>query len=413
MKDFKGFVDEVIDLDRSLVVLAGPNGSGKSSVLDALCMLGTEILANIAALRRRGRSIRGKVPETGDVRHSASSATLEVTVAAGGDERNVSLQLQIDPSTGSLNKPSQEAIDAGLVSFFSKAGEQLPLFFSYAPERRVDRTWRNSDKDALPEAGHLLDAVVDAIGGDLGYDSFLRWFREREDIENESKVARKDLSFEDPQLRAVRAAVSSMLPGYGEVRMQREPLHLLVSKGDQTLTLDQLSDGEKNLITMVGDIARRLAIANPERSDPLQAEAVVLVDEIELHLHPAWQRRVVGALRRTFPGCQLILSTHSPQVLSEVPTESIIVLDRFTVKAPGAPTAGRDSNAILSEVMDVSERPRAELEELRRISSLIDQTRYAEASAAVDELAGRLTERDGEIVRLRTMLHFMEGEDCD
>jgi predicted ATP-binding protein involved in virulence len=84
-----------------------------------------------------------------------------------------------------------------------------------------------------------------------------------------------------------------------------------------------LSDGEKCLLAMVGDLARRLAIANPDYPDALQGEAIVLIDEIELHLHPSWQRNIIPALKRTFPKCQFIITTHSPQVLSYIQPKNI------------------------------------------------------------------------------------------
>jgi predicted ATP-binding protein involved in virulence len=201
-----------------------------------------------------------------------------------------------------------------------------------------------------------------------------------------------------------------MLHGFADLHVQREPLHMVVSKNDQQLYVDQLSDGEKSILVMSADIARRLSIAHAKLSEPLSGEAVVAIDEIDLHLHPAWQRAVVGRLRSTFPNCQFIVTTHSPQVLSEVPTDSVVMLREFKVQQLSAPVSGRDTNSILTEVLGVSERPETESEELRQISRLIDQEKYADAQQHLELLAKKLTENDGEIVRLRTMLHFLESD---
>ena len=80
----------------------------------------------------------------------------------------------------------------------------------------------------------------------------------------------------------------------------------------------QLSDGEKCTLALFGDIARRLAIANPSLDDPLQGDGVVLIDELELHMHTSWQRKVISMLKKTFPNIQFIITTHSPQILGEV-----------------------------------------------------------------------------------------------
>ena len=175
------------------------------------------------------------------------------------------------------------------------------------------------------------------------------------------------------------------------------------------LEIDQLSDGEKCLLAMAGDLGRRLALANPQLGDPLSAEAVVLIDEIELHLHPGWQRMVVERLRQTFPHCQFILTTHSPQVLSQIPTESVILLERFQQAELPAGTLGRDSNAILSEVMGISERPQEWANRIHEVARMVDREELPAARRALDELARQLGEDDSEVVRLRSLIGFLGG----
>ncbi len=123
----------------------------------------------------------------------------------------------------------------------------------------------------------------------------------------------------------------------------------------------KLSDGEKCLLAIIGDLARRLAIANPFLNNRLHGKGIVMIDEVDLHLHPSWQRIVVPLLETTFPNCQFILTTHSAQVLSHVRKPESIFLLKFTddgIQA-GHPESvyGLDSNRILEDLMDVSERP--------------------------------------------------------
>jgi predicted ATP-binding protein involved in virulence len=157
---------------------------------------------------------------------------------------------------------------------------------------------------------------------------------------------------------------------------------------------------------MIGERKKKTALAS------LALPAWVLIDEIELHLHPAWQRDVLTRLRSTFPNAQFIVTTHSPLVLADVPASSVRLLTRnggsLLVAEPASPTAGRDTNAILEEVMGTSERPDKQRAELTRIADLIDRNKLAAARTAVDRLANTLTERDSEIVRLRSMLQFLE-----
>ncbi|MEK8018019.1 MAG: AAA family ATPase [Candidatus Parabeggiatoa sp.] len=85
---------------------------------------------------------------------------------------------------------------------------------------------------------------------------------------------------------------------------------------------------------------------------------MVLIDEIDLHLHPSWQRAVVPHLMQIFPNCQFIMTTHSPLILTDVAPEHIVILKEFTAIQNTQHTLGRDTNSILSDIMDVPERPK-------------------------------------------------------
>ena len=170
---------------------------------------------------------------------------------------------------------------------------------------------------------------------------------------------------------------------------------MTLQKDGEELIVNQLSDGEKCLLAMVGDLARRLAIANPGLKNPLYGFGVVLIDEIELHLHPKWQREIIPALTRTFPNCQFIVTTHSPQVISEIQPQGIYILEKtdtgIIAKRPES-SYGRDSNQILEDLMDVPERPQEIKQDLLQLFRLID----AGDLEAAKELRGELAEKIGE-----------------
>ena len=142
----------------------------------------------------------------------------------------------------------------------------------------------------------------------------------------------------------------------------------------EKLSLDQLSGGYRIVLALAADLARRMITGNPHRDDPLKSEAVVLIDEVELHLHPGWQQRILGDLQRTFPNAQFIVSTHSPQVLTTVEPQRIVELswegDRIVAGAPGGATYGAEAGDVLSVVMGVKERPENEF------TKALEQYRY-------------------------------------
>ena len=131
--------------------------------------------------------------------------------------------------------------------------------------------------------------------------------------------------------------------------------------------MSEMSDGYRNMLSMVADIAYRMALLNPQFLGEVtkKTSGVVLIDEIDLHLHPAWQRHIVSALKEIFPKVQFIVSTHAPSVISSVPKEEIVVLENHQVRRAELPTYGKDANSILKTVMDVPERPDPVAEKLK------------------------------------------------
>ncbi len=176
------------------------------------------------------------------------------------------------------------------------------------------------------------------------------------------------------------------------------------------MSIHQLSHGERGFLTLLGDIARRLSIANPGLDDPLQGEGVVLIDEIELHLHPGWQRKIVPLLTKTFPNIQFIITTHSPQVISTINKESVFLLENFQLKKVPA-TLGRDSNSILEEIFLIPERPEGINEKLEKVYELMnDPDKINEAKALLQEIEQKYeVSRDEEVMQAKMHLEFLEG----
>ena len=165
-----------------------------------------------------------------------------------------------------------------------------------------------------------------------------------------------DKQIEDKQLNAVRTAITAFMPDLSNIRVQRKPrLHMAVDKNGQPLNVMQLSQGEKSLMALVGDIARRLAMMNPALDDPLQGDGIILIDEVDMHLHPSWQRNLVPRFTATFPNCQIILSTHSPLVISDQKGILVYLLSDGEIGAL-PPLYGADVNTVLLEAMDTDVR---------------------------------------------------------
>ena len=408
LENYRGFRELTLDLDRPLTVLVGLNGSGKTSVLTALATACSVVMGQQAS---GGQTMAMFVHSFDDIEiRTGAEATSASILVTNGTSEPIEIIRRHERGSSTEFAYNFEAVRV------ADGGPVLVVFYrtsrSLGPETEIFSLPVPSDR--LPAAKFAPPEVVDAldptrpIDGTAAFGPLFRWFKEREDIENEAKVAANDLAREDPELGAVRRIVSAMLEGSSNPRVQREPLHLMVRKGNESLAVDQLSDGEKSLLALAADLGRRLLLCYRGAPDPLSCEAVVLIDEIEQHLHPGWQRTVLPKLRKTFPGCQFIVTTHSPQVLSSVDRGEVVLLDNFQVVRPQHQTHGRDSNAILRELLSVDERPHDEGEKIHRIGSLLDDGKLEEAKPLLADLEEKLGWTDGEVIRLKTRLEFME-----
>ena len=185
-------------------------------------------------------------------------------------------------------------------------------------------------------------------------------------------------------MMALQRAAKAFLPECKNLRAENSPKpRLLVDKGRMQLDVRQLSDGERGLFAIVLDLARRLSQANPKLADPVkQGAAIVLIDELDLHLHPRWQRTIVEQLTTTFPNCQFITTTHSPQIVAAVEPEHVLLLSGAGVFRPDR-SFGMDSNWILRHLMEADDRPLDAADRIKSIEALINNAEFKKARTAI------------------------------
>jgi len=397
---FRGIQYLKLALDDHLNVLVGINGAGKTSVLDCTAILLSRFIGRI-----RTSSGTGRFFTESDIGNQANETNNKVEVLFHGNS--------LEWSVSKTRRGKQQQFITHLKDLRSSIAQflehltdddrvQLPLSVYYPVNRAV------LDIPLRIRKQHRFDRMAaydQALSGGSSFRIFFEWFRLREDLENEQRLDRP--RFRDPQLQAVRRAVSEVLPGFAHLRVRRSPLRMVVSKNGEELIVNQLSDGEKCTLAMIGDLARRMAIANPSMANPLESEAVVLIDEIELHLHPAWQRRITDALKDIFPHTQFILSTHSPQVLSHLKPEHVWLLrynnGRVTATHPES-IYGQSSNRILEDIMDVAARPETVESQLEELFLAIDDGCLDDASNQCQALREEIGS-DPALVRAESLIH--------
>ena len=268
-------------------------------------------------------------------------------------------------------------------------------------------TSENNTKENLSES--LYDEKLFAFVKTLSisapiFKDFEQWFLKQEIKENALKVSKGDLKLDLPALKNVRSALETYLsiiePGkYGKINVLRESEmnanftentyeYLSVEREGKILKFTQMSSGEKMVLLLVVDIARRLTIANENSEDALNGEGIVLIDELELHLHPNWQLKIVKALKATFPKVQFIATTHSPLVLSGMRREDILVLEQGEVipseELPNIYSSSSDQ--ILEEIMFADNKIDKFYNEKKEIDILFNKMDFETAEHKLKEL---------------------------
>lgn len=302
--------------------------------------------------------------------------------------------------------PDDSANDADDLVAALKGCRQQPFAVFYTTSRFLSRLPPALPKTKKLDAATAYDKALNQL--EVSLNDFANWYRV---VASEATTATKDRLFQQLQ-----QAIQTFLPEVCDLELHDDrPPRFSVTKRGQPLFLEQLSDGERGLLALVFDLTRRLSIANPDSENPIaDGVALVLIDEIELHLHPKWQRDVLQRLRETFKSCQFVVTTHSPLVLGEVPARCVRFLEfvngKVSVTVP-TEAYGMDANRILQELMGAPVRNRQIEDELQALFELIDQEHFDKAREAIQALERKLGEDEPELTRASSLIHFLEGSE--
>ena len=418
----------------NVTVLVGNNGAGKTTLLKSLATSLSWLVARIRSEKGNGSPVGDE-----DILNGASAAAISIAVSDDVGEfisqPNTALFQWIlarprqgrKTDTHSSFTDVSRLADLYRIRLTEDETASLPLIAYYPVERSVlEIPLKIRTKHSFDQ----LDGYDNALSRGVDFRRFFEWFREREDAENESGVsstvlteisnkygkdshiwnALTDLkaSTRDRQLTAVRTAISTFMPGFTNLRVQRKPrLHMAIDKHGVKLNVSQLSQGEKSMMALVGDIARRLAMMNQSLANPLQGDGIVLIDEVDLHLHPKWQRNLVRQLSETFPNCQFVLTTHSPLVISDAKDVLCYVLsDGELQECDGL--YGLDANQVLLSVMDTDVRNTQIQQRLDRLFEFLQDGKLAEAKNEYHSLADELPKGHLELTKAALLIRKLE-----
>ncbi len=441
--NFRNFENLSVDFDEKLTVIAAPNGSGKTTILDAVraalwaYVRKIDVAGGSSGSKAVGISIddvtslqsnneqfqmEPKLPSSIEADVTALSKTVEWTISREKVGRNTHTlyknakqieklasylqersriieQVNINElSTAARKFIKESGLDDAVLS--TKKPQDLPVLGFYG----TGRLWK--EKQYMPKDGALDKSFFSRTYGYLNcldeassYKYFSQWFKWLFESHREEQIRALEAGVElgetkqQPYIRAIQTAINKVVErktGWGKIEYSTTQKSIvLYNQENGTLKLEQLSDGVRNAVALVADIAYRCVKLNGHLKEdaPIKSKGIIMIDEVDMHLHPSWQQTIVRSLQTAFPAIQFILTTHSPQVLSTVPKECIRVLGENVdgeaiAESPKAFSYGEPSNDVLQAIMHVDPQPPVpEKVLLDELTSLVDQGEYKSSRA--------------------------------
>lgn len=423
LTNVRGFTHAKLEFQPGFNLIVGINGVGKTTVLESLRIVLSHILYEIKApivtresFKKTDININTNQLQVNtnfnidnvdyDFIYSKSAKEFGVTQVEQKKRTNAS-DLHIREEGITLN----DITEFNLKVDYKEDINRLAIFFSTRRSLMVNQ----SSKVVKSKYFHAA-AYIDTLSETRSFNikMFAEWFN-----------VRKALALENPDntkynhvVRLIEDTIYTFLPDFKDLELTKDEvsgdLTFSILKNEKRLLFSQLSDGERGVLALVFDIARRLIIANIDNENPLDGEAIILIDELDLHLHPKWQRTIVTDLVRTFPNCQFIATTHSPQIIGEVKADAITIIDREQETEVYKPNVafGLDSQRIIEELLEAPIRNIETQQKLEEINDSVNKEKYEEAKSKIEELKSTLGDHDPELIRINSMIQFLE-EDFD
>ena len=416
IKNFRGFEDFYAELNPNLTVFIGNNGSGKSTVLDAISIsIGTFFsgLDGVPGTGINKDDVTCKSFDMGtviDLQHQYPSV-----ITAKGDVGGEIMEWSrsLNGAGGRTTTIDAKSIISAAEGYQARIREGdtsliLPIISYYGTGRLWAQKREKRPSDQLVQFSRL-SGYIDCLAAESNEKLMLKWFEKM-------TIQQAQRQQPSPELNAVEQAVSRCFAGITgseqvvtQFNLDTHSLDILYTDASGKkvrVPMKNLSDGYKNTIGMIADIAYRMAILNPQLLENVLTETpgIVLIDEVDLHLHPVWQQRIIRDLQTLFPKVQFIVSTHAPSVISSVKRENMLVLD-----ADGQPYTlpvevyGKDANSILSAVMDANHRP-AEVQAMFDRFYLTVETDLTQAESILNEIEALIGSEDPELTQAHVTL---------
>lgn len=334
LENFRGYKSLDLSFNSEFNFIIGDNGSGKTALLEALTVAVGTFFLGIRNVNSRNIAKR-------DIRINSNEISEEyaypVKVYAEAEIYNeqIKLQRQLNGLENRTILTASHQIKA-IAKYVDSAVRdgldiKLPLLIYYATGRLFDEARNHEEvKEVKQQIASRFRAYDRCLEAKSTHNQFRKWFKGKE-------LSKIQKGTTDLSLDLVKKAIIENIPNCKNFYFEFDPdkpqgLKIELADG-RILPFSVLSDGTRNFFAIVADMAYKCVTLNPQLKENalLETEGVVLIDELDLHLHPEWQRKIVSVLRNTFPKIQFIVSTHSPFIIQESREKQLIVLKNSEV----------------------------------------------------------------------------------
>ena len=403
MQNFRCYTDFTMNFSPGVTVIVAENGKGKTAILDGLAITMAPYLAAFPGIKARNfqpndvRMVMDAPAAQDGLQIRRMKYLLPVvleTEVKADDGKAYSWKRELKTVKGKTSSVSAKFVsDYGkkVAEALNQPGDQeiiLPVLGYYG----TSRMWNDSSLlkrkkvDLARSSGY-----IECLEPSGSYNTFAQWFRYATEsaLEYDRIIAEKNLKTKNPYrviLNAINKAIITCIQsmGWTDLKYSFAAQNLLICHPEMgELPLEAMSDGARSVISMAADIAYRMARLNPDMGEDvtLKTSGVVLIDEVDMHLHPSWQQTVVSDLVKAFPKVQFIVTTHSPQVLTSVPAECIRILhwdnDLVDIEEPTF-SLGAESSQLLRDIQHVESRPASLpiVKTLQRYLQLVNEDKW-------------------------------------
>lgn len=419
LHNYRCFESFEIDFDNELTVIVGNNGAGKTAIMESAAVaLGTIFIAmdGLSGRNISSSDARMKAFQVGSGDDIQKQYPVEITASANILEAAFQWRRTLNSSEGKTTiGDAKEVRNLGYeFQTHLRAGDTdliLPIVAYYGTNRLWD--YHREKKSDVFRNNTRTNGYIDCLSGTTNLKLMLNWFRKI----TVQKYQRQEKNLPSiPEHAAVYTAVErcfSEMTGFQDVSVYYnvDTNELQVEYTDKNgFHLDEpfgiLSDGYKSTISLVADIAYRMAILNPQLLENVltKTDGIIMIDEVDLHLHPQWQQKVLAVLRKIFPRVQFIVTTHAPAVINSVKSQNLRILKDYQVVPVNSEVYGKDVGSVLKEIMNVSDRPVYVDEKFELFNHFLNEKNFEQAEQVLDELDEIRNYHDPELAKCRVKL---------